>query len=64
MRLALSTTAEGIMAASGPLLGGILASTLGYPVLFSTSIGCQLVALSLLIWFVQEPRKRRLAASS
>jgi MFS family permease len=64
MRLALSTTAEGIMAASGPLIGGILASTLGYPVLFSTSIGCQLVALSLLIWFVQEPRKRRLAASS
>jgi MFS family permease len=62
MRLALSTTAEGIMAASGPLLGGVMASALGYTALFSTSIGCQLVALCLVIWFVEEPRKRRLAA--
>jgi MFS family permease len=64
MRLALSTTAEGIMAASGPLLGGVMASTLGYTALFSTSIGCQVVALLLLILFVEEPRKRRLAASA
>jgi MFS family permease len=63
MRLALSTTAEGIMAASGPLLGGVMASTLGYTALFSTSIGCQVIALLLLILFVEEPRKRRLAAS-
>jgi MFS family permease len=63
MRLAMSTTAEGIMAASGPLLGGVMASTLGYTALFSTSIGCQIIALMLLIWFVEEPRKRRLAAS-
>jgi MFS family permease len=62
MRLALSTTAEGLMAASGPLLGGLIASALGYTVLFGASIGCQLVALALLIWRVEEPRKRRLAA--
>jgi MFS family permease len=61
MRLALSTTAEGIMGASGPLIGGVLASALGYTVLFSASIGCQVVALALLIWWVEEPRKRRLA---
>jgi MFS family permease len=64
MRLALSTTAEGLMAASGPLLGGVLASTLGYTTLFSTSITCQMIALMLLVWLVEEPRKRRLAASS
>lgn len=62
MRLALSTTAEGVMAASGPLIGGMLASALGYHVLFSSSIGCQLFALVLLVFLVDEPRKRRLAA--
>lgn len=62
MRLALSTTAEGIMAASGPLIGGVVASALGYTVLFSASIACQIVALILLLWLVEEPRKRRLAA--
>jgi MFS family permease len=60
MRLALSTTAEGIMAATGPLVGGVIASAIGYTALFSTSIACQLVALALLIWLVEEPRKRRL----
>ena len=64
MRLALSTTAEGVMAASGPLIGGVLASALGYRVLFSSSIGCQLLALVLLVFLVKEPRKRRLAAAA
>lgn len=64
MRLALSTTAEGIMASSGPLIGGLIASALGYSMLFSASIGCQLVALGLLIWFVKEPRHRRLAEAA
>ena len=64
MRLALSTTAEGVMAASGPLLGGLIASGLGYTVLFSSSIGCQVMALIILFWFVEEPRKRRLKVVS
>jgi MFS family permease len=64
MRLALSTTAEGVMAASGPLIGGVLASALGYTVLFSSSIACQLLSLVLLIFFVAEPRKRRLATAA
>ncbi|HKU38555.1 MAG TPA: MFS transporter [Polyangiales bacterium] len=64
MRLALSTTAEGVMAAAGPLLGGVIASGLGYTVLFGSSIGCQIAALILLFWLVEEPRKRRLQASS
>ena len=41
-----------------------MASALGYTVLFSTSIACQLVALMLLVLLVEEPRKRRLAAQS
>jgi MFS family permease len=61
MRLALSTTAEGVMAALGPLLGGVLASTLGYALLFQCSIGCVLAALLVLIWLVEEPRRQRRA---
>ena len=61
MRLALSTTTEGVMGATGPLLGGVLASSLGYTVLFGSSMACQLVALVLVFWLVEEPRKRRLA---
>jgi MFS family permease len=59
MRLALSTTAEGIMAALGPLCGGLLAASLGYTLLFKASIGCEVTALALLVWLVEEPRKRR-----
>ncbi len=59
MRLGLSTTAEGIMAATGPFFGGILASTLGYPVLFTASVASQVIALALLWWLVEEPRKHR-----
>jgi MFS family permease len=63
MRLALSTTAEGVMSAAGPLLGGVIASGLGYTVLFGTSMSCQVMALILLFWLVEEPRKRRLQAT-
>ena len=59
MRLALSTTAEGIMAALGPLCGGLLAASLGYALLFDASIACQAAALLLLLCLVEEPRRRR-----
>jgi MFS family permease len=58
MRLALSTTAEGTMAAIGPLIGGLIASGSGYPALFFTSITFELIALSLLLFLVREPRGR------
>jgi MFS family permease len=58
MRLALSTTAEGVMSALGPLAGGLIATNFGYPILFSTSIGCEIIALALLWWLVEEPRLR------
>jgi MFS family permease len=59
MRLALSTTAEGGMAALGPLMGGLIATGLGYTTLFCASIAFLVTALVMLIWFVQEPRHRK-----
>jgi MFS family permease len=61
MRLALTSTAQGAMSALGPLAGGIIASTLGYSVLFGTSIGFLIVALFVLIVLVDEPRFRTVA---
>ncbi len=59
MRLAISNTAESTMAAAGPLLGGLVAASMGYPAVFALSIGFEAVALVLLLKFVDEPRKRR-----
>jgi MFS family permease len=59
MRLAVSNTAESVMAALGPLLGGVIAATLGYRAVFATSIVFEAIALALLLAFVEEPRKRR-----
>ena len=61
MRIAFSATAEGIMAAAGPLAGGIMATALGYPTVFAVSIGFLLASLVLLVAAVKEPRTARLA---
>jgi MFS family permease len=58
MRLAFSSTAEGIMATLGPLAGGLMAATLGYVNLFWTSIAFEAAALAILLAFVEEPRNR------
>ncbi|MGC1301298.1 MAG: MFS transporter [Caulobacteraceae bacterium] len=58
MRLALSTTIEGMISTIGPLLGGLLAVTLGYGVLMSCSVGFLGGAFLLLLFKVREPRKR------
>lgn len=65
MRLALSTTVEGTMAALGPLLGGLLAASLGYRALFGASIGCVVLALVVLLTAVGDPsaQRRRAAAA-
>jgi MFS family permease len=60
MRLAFSSTAEGIMASAGPLVGGLIAAVAGYMVVFSASIGCEIAALVVLLLLVEEPRLRRL----
>ena len=59
MRIALSSTAEGAMAALAPLCGGLLAAALGYPVLFAISMALQGGALLLLLLRVREPRRRQ-----
>lgn len=61
MRLALSNTAESVMSALGPLMGGLIASGLGYHAVFWVAIVCESVALALLLTLVEEPRKRRMA---
>jgi MFS family permease len=60
MRVAFSSTAEGIMASAGPLLGGVIAATLGYQVLFGTSMAFLTAGLVVLIFRVREPRTSRL----
>jgi MFS family permease len=58
MRLALSNTAESAMAALGPLVGGFIAASLGYPAVFTAAIACEAIALVLLLSLVKEPRNR------
>ncbi len=61
MRLALTSTTQGAMNAIGPLAGGLIASTLGYHVLFGVSIAFLVAALVILFARVREPRFRALA---
>jgi len=60
MRLSLSATAEGVMSSAGPLVGGLIAALAGYLTVFSASIACELAALVVLLFLVEEPRLRRL----
>lgn len=61
MRIAFSATAEGIMGSLGPLLGGLISSTLGYGPMFSISIAFLIAALMVLWLRVKEPRTSRLS---
>lgn len=58
MRLALSTTVEGTIAATGPLIGGIVVATLGTRTLMMVALGFLIVALLVLLFRVREPRRR------
>jgi MFS family permease len=60
MRLAFSNTAESIMSALGPLVGGVIAASLGYHAVFWVAIASEAIALVLLVALVEEPRKKRL----
>jgi MFS family permease len=62
MRLALVATGQGAMNAATPLLGGLIAATLGFEVLFGLSVALLVLALGLLILLVEEPRNRRRVA--
>ncbi|GLK51832.1 MFS transporter [Maricaulis virginensis] len=56
MRLALSTTAETSVATAGPLVGGLMAATLGLVPVFALSMACLAIALCILVLGVREPR--------
>lgn len=58
MRLAISSTVEGALAAAGPLLGGMLAVAAGYKAVFWVTIVFECVALAVLTLRVREPRWR------
>lgn len=58
MRLALTSSAEGAILTIGPLVGGLVAASLGYPTLFIGSVLVLCAAIALLIWRVDEPRTR------
>lgn len=62
MRIAISSSAEGITASISPIVGGLVADAFGYPAVFSISIAFLAVSLVFLVLKVQEPRNRRLAS--
>jgi MFS family permease len=54
--IGLAGTLPGTAGAIAPILAGILASALGYPVLFSVSIVIAIASLGCLHWVVRDPR--------
>ncbi len=59
MRMAMATTAQGVMTALGPIAGGLLAAAAGYPALFCVALAFMAAALAVLVWRVPEPRRIR-----
>lgn len=59
MRLALSNTAEGLMGALAPLLGGALVIASGYHAAFIATFVSIALALAIVLVKVDEPRRRR-----
>ncbi len=61
MRIAISSSAEGITASISPIVGGLVADALGYPAVFGISIGFLVLGLACLVFMVKEPRNRKLS---
>ncbi|MDP3172908.1 MAG: MFS transporter [Phenylobacterium sp.] len=59
MRIAISSTAENVMATIGPLMGGVLAEFVGFQMVFGLSLVALAAAVVLTVVAVPEPRKRR-----
>ena len=56
--IGINNTFRGIVAIAMPLIGGWLAKTQGYPIMFGTTFAISLIGLFLLHFWVQEPRKK------
>jgi MFS family permease len=59
MRLAISTTAETSVAAIGPLIAGVIATRFGFVSLIGLSIMLLIMALTVLLFLVDDPRHSR-----
>jgi MFS family permease len=57
LRIAVSNMANNMVAGVGPMLGGLIALTLGYEIIFIVCIFVQLVALYILVEYIPEPRR-------
>ena len=57
LRIAVSNMANNMVAGVGPMLGGLIALTLGYEIIFIVCILVQLVALYILVGYIPEPRR-------
>jgi MFS family permease len=54
--LGLNNTFSGAVNGIAPLLGGVVASIFGYPVLFAMALVLLIASFGLLRWFVRDPR--------
>ena len=52
--------AETSVAATGPLIGGVIATGFGFTTLIAVSIAMLVAALAVLLFFVGDPRHSRL----
>ena len=59
MRIAVANSAQEGVGALGPLLGGIIAVSAGLNVLYSVSIVFQVLAILIVLFWVDEPRNRQ-----
>jgi MFS family permease len=58
MRIAIANTASEVAGTIGPLVGGVIAATLGYPTLFLVSIAFLAAGGLMVALQVPEPRRR------
>jgi MFS family permease len=54
--IGLASTLPGIAGTIAPILAGILAGTVGYPLLFTITTAIAIVAFGMMKWLVRDPR--------
>jgi MFS family permease len=59
MRIAVANSASDLVAALGSLLGGVLILFFPFTLIFGIALACQAVALAAVLFFVDEPRARK-----
>jgi MFS family permease len=58
MRIAVANSAQNLTGAIGPVLGGLLAAFWSYPAVFWVAIACKATAAGVMVFAVDEPRRR------